>query len=216
MIHDLGSGGDGHAGLAPPRPRVVVVGAGHGGLDVVRNLRREDVDIVVIDRHNYHTFQPLLYQVATAGLQPGDIAQPARHLFRGYRNVRFRLGDVVGVDFAGRTVTLDSGDPEPYDWLVLAAGATTTFFGVEGAEEYAFPLKTLTDAVSIRAHLLRAFEAADRQPSRVDEGALTVAVVGGGATGVEMAGALVELIDRVLAYDYPDLDVARARVVIVE
>ena len=111
---------------------------------------------------------------------------------------------------------MDAGDPEPYDWLVIAAGATTTFFGVPGAEEHAFPLKTLTDAVAIRAHLLRAFEAADREPARVDEGALTVAVVGGGATGVEMAGALVELIDRVLLYDYPALDVGRARVVIVE
>ncbi len=216
MIHDIASSGDGDPGLPRRRPRVVVVGAGHGGLEVVRNLRREDLDIVVIDRHNYHTFQPLLYQVATAGLQPGDIAQPARHLFRGYGNVRFRLGDVVGANLTERTVAIDSGEPEPYDWLVLAAGASTTFFGVPGADRHAFPLKTLADAVAIRTHLLQRFEAADREPARVDEGALTVAVVGGGATGVEMAGALVELIDRVLAPDYPTLDVARARVVIVE
>ncbi len=208
--------GNGHPATPARRPRVVVVGAGHGGLEVARHLRREDVDVLVIDRHNYHTFQPLLYQVATAGLQAGDIAQPARHLLQRFANVRFRMGDVVGVDFDRRLVNLDSGEPEAYDWLVLAAGATTTFFGVPGAQDHAFPLKTLSDAVAIRGHLLRAFEAAYREPARVEEGALTVAVVGGGATGVEMAGALVELIDRVLVRDYPGMDVQRARVVIVE
>jgi NADH dehydrogenase len=200
-----------------PRPRVVVVGVGHGGLECVQALKREPVDVLVVDRHNYHTFQPLLYQVATAGLDVDDVTQAARHIFQNQANVDFRLGTVVGVDFEARLLLLDEGRPVPYDVLVLAAGATTAYFGVEGAESWAFPLKSAREAVDLRSHILRQFEAANRNPALVDEGATTVVVVGGGATGVETAGALHELFQRVLARDFPGLDVdARARVVIVE
>ncbi|HEX8385578.1 MAG TPA: FAD-dependent oxidoreductase, partial [Rubricoccaceae bacterium] len=200
-----------------PRPRVVVVGVGHGGLECVQALKREPVDVLVVDRHNYHTFQPLLYQVATAGLDVDDVTQAARHIFQDQDNVDFRLGTVVGADFDARLLLLDEGRPVPYDVLVLAAGATTAYFGVEGAESWAFPLKSAHDAVDLRSHVLRQFEAANRNPALADAGATTVVVVGGGATGVEMAGALWELFQRVLARDFPGLDVdARARVVLVE
>jgi NADH dehydrogenase len=200
-----------------PRPRVVVVGVGHGGLECVQALRREPVDVLVIDRHNYHTFQPLLYQVATAGLDIDDVTQPARHIFQRQANVDFRLGTVVGADFDARLLFLDEGRPVPYDVLVLAAGATTAYFGVDGAEAHAFPLKSGEDAVRLRSHVLRQFEAANRNPALVDAGATTVVVVGGGATGVEMSGALHELFSRVLARDFPALDVrGLARVTLVE
>ena len=200
-----------------PRPRVVVVGVGHAGLECVQALTREPVDVLLIDRHNFHTFQPLLYQVATAGLDVDDVTQPARHIFQRQANVDFRLGTVVGADLDARVLTLDEGLPVWYDVLVLAAGATTAYFGVDGAEAYGFPLKSAADAVQLRSHVLRQFEAANRNPALADAGATTVAVVGGGATGVEMAGALHELFQRVLARDFPGLDVdGRARVVLVE
>ena len=200
-----------------PRPRVVVVGVGHAGLECVQALAREPVDVLLIDRNNYHTFQPLLYQVATAGLDVDDVTQPARHVFQRQANVDFRLGTVVSVDLGARVLTLDEGLPVPYDVLVLAAGATTAYFGVDGAAEYGFPLKSAAEAVQLRSHVLRQFEAANRNPALADAGATTVAVVGGGATGVEMAGALHELFHRVLAHDFPALDVdGRAHVVLVE
>ena len=203
-------------GLAP-RLRVVVVGVGHGGLECVQALRREPVDVLVVDRHNYHTFQPLLYQVATAGLDMDDVTQPARHILQKQGNVDFRMGTVVGADLDARLLLMDEGRPVPYDVLVLAAGATTAYFGVDGAEEHSFPLKSAEEAVALRSHVLRQFEAANRNPALADAGATTVAVVGGGATGVEMAGALHELFSRVLARDFPALDVTgRARVVLVE
>ena len=203
-------------GLAP-RMRVVVVGVGHGGLECVQALRREPVDVLLIDRHNYHTFQPLLYQVATAGLDVADVTQPARHLFQRQANVDFRLGTVIGADLDARVLTLDEGLPVPYDVLVLAAGATTAYFGVEGAEAFGFPLKSASEAIALRSHVLRQFEAANRNPALVESGATTVAVVGGGATGVEMAGAMHELFHRVLTHDFPALDVdGRAHVVLIE
>ena len=203
-------------GLAP-RLRVVVVGVGHGGLECVQALKREPVDVLVVDRHNYHTFQPLLYQVATAGLDMDDVTQPARHIFQKQANVDFRLGTVVGADLDARLLHLDTGRPVPYDVLVLAAGATTAYFGVDGAEAHGFPLKSADEAVALRSHVLRQFEAANQNPALVEEGATAVVVVGGGATGVEMAGALHELFSRVLAHDFPALDVrGRARVTLVE
>ena len=203
-------------GLAP-RPRVVVVGVGHGGLECVQALKREPVDVLLIDRHNYHTFQPLLYQVATAGLDVANVTQAARHIFQKQDNVDFRLGTVVGVDFEARLVMLDEGRPVPYDVLVLAAGATTAYFGVEGAEAHGFPLKSASEAIELRSHVLREFEAANRNPVLAETGATTVVVVGGGATGVETAGALHELFQRVLAHDFRGLDVdGLARVILVE
>jgi NADH dehydrogenase len=202
------------------RPDVVVIGGGFGGLHVARGLARAPVEVTVVDRNNYTTFQPLLYQVATAGLNAGDVAHPVRGLFHRQRNLRFRQGEVVGVDWDARLLHLDGGGPQPstlpFDQLVVAAGAVNSWFGVPGAEEHARPLYTLDDAVELRNHILLQFEAADADRSLVDEGALTFVVVGGGPTGVEMAGALVELVAVVFRRDYPQLAVGRARVVLVE
>ena len=202
---------------APPgtRPRVVVVGAGHGGLECVRGLAAAAVDVVLVDRNNYHKFQPLLYQVATAGLDVDDITQPIRHIVRGQANADVLMGLVTGVDVGGKRLLLDGGGAVDYDVLVLAPGASTAYYGVEGAREHAFPLKNVADAVALRSHLLRQFEAAAADPALVDAGALTAVVVGGGPTGVEMTGAIREL-THVLARDFPRLDVGRARVVLVD
>jgi len=206
--------GDGRA--AAPRPRVVIVGVGHAGLEAAKALRKAPVDVTLVDRRNYHKFQPLLYQVATAGLQPGDVTQPARHIFRRQRNLAFRLATVTGVDFAARRVHVEEGEPIPYDYLLLGAGASTAYYGVEGAEAHGFPLKNVADAVNLRSHVLLQFEEANRDPSLIEAGALTFVVVGGGPTGVEMAGALRELFDKVLRKDFPGLDVRRARVILAE
>ena len=201
---------------APEKPRVVVVGAGFGGLTLARSLRKAPVEVLLIDRQNYHTFQPLLYQVATAGLEPEEIAHAVRGIFQRQKNFRFRLGEVVGVDWADRTVRLKDGDRIPYDTLVLAAGLTTNFFGIEGAEAQGFPLKSLPEAVALRSHVISQFERADRDPALIEQGALTFVVVGGGPTGVEMAGALLELFQMVLRKDFPNLPLDRARVILVE
>ncbi len=203
-------------GLAPgTRPRVVVVGAGHGGLECVLALESAAVDVLLVDRNNYHKFQPLLYQVATAGLDPSDITQPIRHIVRSQRNADVRLGLVTGADLDARTIWLDTGETVPYDALVLAPGASTAFYGVEGAFEHAFPIKNVPDAIALRGHVLSQFETAARDPGQIDQGVLTTVVVGGGPTGVEMTGALRELIG-VLARDFPTVDVGRARVVLVD
>jgi NADH dehydrogenase len=175
------------------------------------------VDVTIVDRNNFHTFQPLLYQVATAGLNAADVAYAVRGIFQRQHNVAFRLGEVTGADWDTRALLVDGGEASvPFDYLVLAAGATTNFFGVEGADAHAFPLYGLSDAVALRNHILGRFEAADADPSLVDDGALTVVVVGGGATGVEVAGALAELFDMVLRKDFRHVDVGRARVLLVE
>lgn len=199
-----------------PRPRVVVVGAGFGGLNAIRALRKEPVDILLIDKNNFHTFQPLLYQVATSGLQPGDIVQAARHILHGQTNVDFRHAEVEGVDLEERVVHVNDGAPIPYDYLILATGLTTAFFSVPGAEEYGFPLKSAAEAIKLREHILSCFEQANENTDEVAEGLLTFVIVGGGATGVEMAGALQELFQNVLKRDFPGLDVDRARVLLVE
>lgn len=198
------------------RHRVVVVGAGFGGLELVKGLRDVPVDVVLVDSNNFHTFQPLLYQVATAGLDSDDIAHPVRGIVAGQRNVDVRLGRVVGVDLDDRTVALADGPPIAYDTLVLAAGAVTNTFDLPGVEEHGFGLKSLGDALALRAHVLRQFERAAVAPELVDDGALNVVIAGGGPTGVELAGGLVELYQRVLEHDFPTIDVRRARVVLVE
>jgi NADH:ubiquinone reductase (H+-translocating) len=199
-------------------PRVVVVGGGFAGLAAVKTLSKvkPPVRTTLLEQHNYHLFQPLLYQLATGVVQPADIAHPVRGILRRYRRASVRMATVSGVDFEGREVLTDEGGRFGYDYLVLAAGATTNTFGIPGVEEHSFPLKTMPDALRLRAHLLRQFELADNNPAEIARGALTVVVVGGGPTGVEMAGALHELFKHVLVHDFPDLDVAQARVVLLE
>jgi NADH dehydrogenase len=207
------------------RTRVVVIGAGFGGLASARTLGEAGIDVTVVDRNNFHTFLPLLYQVATAGLNPADVAYPVRGIFRRHPSITFRQAGVAGVDWDRRTLLLDTHDaPDDhevlrtltFDHLIVAAGATANYFGVEGAEEHGFPLYELDDAVRLRNHLLRRFEAADADPRAVEDGAMTVVIVGGGPTGVELAGAAVELVHGVLRKDFPHLDTDRARVVLVE
>ena len=198
------------------RPRVVIIGAGFGGLHAAKQLANAPVDVLMLDRNNFHTFQPLLYQVATAALDNTDVAYQVRGIFHHQKNFRFRQAEVIGFDHAAREVLLKGGDKVEYDYLVLAAGAVYHDFGTPGVRENAFVLKSLERAGVMRSHILKRFEAAASDPALVEKGALTVVIVGAGPTGVEMAGALVELFDRVLGRDYPELDMRLARVVVVE
>ena len=202
------------------KPRVVIIGAGFGGLAAAEGLAGAEVDVTLVDQNNFHTFQPFLYQVATSGLAESDVAYPVRGIVAKQHNLKFRQATVVGADLERRCLHLRSEDHEvddlPYDHLIVAAGAVTNTFGIEGVDDHGFPLYHLDDAVVLRNHILERFEAADVEPALVDDGALTVVVVGGGPTGVETAGALVELFDMVLDKDYRTLDVARSRVVLVE
>ncbi len=198
------------------RPTVVVVGAGFGGLRAVRALKRAPVDVVLVDRHNYHLVQPLLYQVATAGLEPEQIAKPVRAILRGQRNFEFRMSEVAGLDPAARRLLTADG-AIAYDYLILAVGGATNYFGLEGVPRHGFGLKDIPEAIHIRNHVLHAFERAmlESDPER-RRAELTFAVVGGGPTGVEMAGALSELIRLVLVKDYPRLNVKDVRVLLLE
>lgn len=207
---------NGVPGSSRARPRVVIVGAGFGGLAAARELANADVDVLMINRTNYHGFWPLLYQVATAGLEPESIAYPVRAILRRYRNADFLLAEVSGVDFERRAVLTDVG-PVSYDYLVLAAGSTTNFFGNERFERYTLGMKDLDEAQRLRNHILHCFERAafERDPAR-RAALLTFAVVGGGPTGVELAGAFVELIRHVMRKDYPMLDVHQAHVALIE
>ena len=197
-------------------PTVVVVGAGLGGLNAARALRRAPVQVVLVDRNNYHLFQPLLYQVATAGLEPEEIARPARAILRGQKNFDFRMVDVTRVDFAAKRLETSAG-PISYDFLVLAPGGETNFFGLESMQRHGLGLKDIPDAIEIRNHVLTCFEQAMLEPEAEKRRALlTFIVVGGGPTGVEMAGALSELIRLVLVKDYPRLNIKDVRILLLE
>ena len=197
-------------------PTVVVVGAGFGGLRAARALRRAPVQVVLVDRNNYHLFQPLLYQVATAGLEPEEIAKPARAILRGQKNFDFRMVDVTRVDFAAKRLET-SGGPMNYDVLVLAPGGETNFFGLESMQRHGLGLKDIPDAIEIRNHVLTCFEQAMLEPDAERRRALlTFIVVGGGPTGVEIAGALSELIRLVLVKDYPRLNIKDVRILLLE
>jgi len=198
------------------RPRVVVLGAGFGGLRAVQRLRRADVDVTLVDRHNYHTFMPLLYEVASAGLSANDIAQPIRAILRGGPNVEFVVGAAREVDCADRTATTTAG-AIAFDYLVIAIGTVTNSFGIEGVDHYATGLKSIQDADTVRNGVLRNFERAAVEPDAAERARLmTMVVVGGGPTGVELAGALAELKHHVLKRDFPQLDVSAARVILIE
>lgn len=198
------------------KPNVVIIGAGFGGMKAATSLKDAPVDVILVDQHNYHTFQPLLYQVATAALDPDEIAHTIRGIFHNQKNFHFRLGKVTGVNWDGQEVLMEAGEPIPFNYLILAAGVTTNYFGIPGVEDHAFPLKSVQEALTMRSHVMRQFEMADVNPALMDEGVLNFVVVGGGPTGVEMAGALLELFNMVLRKDFQHLDVSRARVILVE
>ncbi len=198
------------------KPTVVIVGAGFGGLRATRQLHDAEVRIILVDRHNYHLFQPLLYQVATAGLEAEQIAKPVRAILRGQPNLEFRLAEVEGVDLAGRLLRTSAGEIG-YDYLILAVGGVTDTFGKRGVEQHGLKLKGLLDAVAIRNQVLCLFEhaALETDPAR-RKALLTLVVVGGGPTGVETAGALSELVHLVLAKDLPGLDLTEVSIILLE
>ena len=197
--------------------RVVILGGGFGGLDAARALASDRVQITLVDRHNYHLFQPLLYQVATAALSPGDIASPIRWVLRRQANVRVLLATARSIDVQQRTVTVDDVPPLSYDYLIVATGATHAYFGHPEWEQWAPGLKTLDDALEIRRRVLLAFEAAERanDPAAARR-LLTFVIVGGGPTGVELAGALAEIARRTLVQDFRAIDPRSARILLVE
>jgi len=198
------------------RPQVVVIGGGFGGLQAARGLRRLPVDVTLVDRKNHHVFQPLLYQVATAGLSPAEIAAPIRHILRRQRATRVLLGEVTAVDLAAQKVRLGSLELA-YDYLILAAGNTHSYFGHDEWQPHAPGLKTIEEALEIRRRVLLAFEQAEREEDAEARRAwLTFAVIGGGPTGVEMAGALGEIARHTLARQFRRIDPASARIVLIE
>ncbi len=199
-----------------PRPRVVVAGAGFGGLWAARGLAGADCDVVLLDRNNYHTFFPLLYQVAAAELAPPDIAYPVRSIFRRAANVEVHMARVTGLELENRRLLTSLG-PVSYDVLVLALGSESHYFGVPGAEQHAFPLRWMHDAIPLRHHILTRFElAAASEDPLLRRRFLTFAVVGGGPTGVEFSGALAELIYGPLLRDFPAIDRDEVSVVLLE
>lgn len=195
-------------------PRVLIIGAGFSGLAAASALDGAPVRTTIIDRNNYNTFQPLLYQVATAGLNPGDVAYPVRSYVRHHEHLRFRQGTVNGVDLDSRRVALEDGSELEYDYLIIATGATTNYFGVPGASDHGRAIYTLEDAVAVRDRIFAQLEHASA--FGCSEGELTIVIVGGGPTGVEMAGTLAELRSMALETSYPELDPSTARVVLVE
>jgi len=198
------------------RPRVVIVGAGFGGLNAAQALAKAPVQITVIDRKNFHTFQPLLYQVATAGLSPGEIAAPIRSILRSHKNVEVLMGEVTGFDLERRIVETPDA-VVGYDYLIVAAGAGHSYFGHEDWEPFAPGLKTIEDALEIRRRVLLAFELAERQAATGErESPLNFVVVGGGPTGVELAGTLAEICRHALAHEFRSIDPARTHILLIE
>ena len=205
---------------ASARPRIVIIGGGFGGLQAARALARADVDVMLVDRRNHHVFQPLLYQVATAGLSPGEIASPIRWILRRQPNVTVLLGDVTQIDHERKCVTVSDGGSTNYDFLIVASGATHAYFGHDEWRSTAPGLKTLEDALHIRRRVLLAFEQAERcarDPSRGEVAELlTFVIVGGGPTGVELAGALAEIARETMRNDFRRIDPGRASILLLE
>jgi NADH dehydrogenase len=202
--------------MSGARPRILILGGGFAGVGAAQKLKHADADIVLVDRHDYHTFQPLLYQLATGLLDTTAVGHSLRDLVERDENTRVRKAPATAIDLDGRTAEFDGLAPIEYDYLVFSLGAKVNFFGTEGATEHAFPMYTLPDAVRLKDHLLERWDAAERDPSLVDDGALNVVVVGGGPTGVETAGAVAELYRANFSRDYPDLPQEKASVTLVE
>ena len=196
---------------------IVVVGAGFGGLRTVQKLCKDPVEITLVDRTNHHLFQPLLYQVATSALAPGDIAMPARGIFKRNKNVHVRMGEVVDVDKEAKQIHMENGQPIPYDYLILAPGSRHSYFGNDSWEEFAPGLKTLSDALEIRERILMSFEKAEREPDpEKRKRHETFVVVGGGPTGVELAGTIAEISTKTMREDYEHVDLDLLEIILVE
>jgi NADH dehydrogenase len=213
---DAASNANDRNALVATRPRVVLIGAGFSGIHAAKGLHKAPVDLIVIDRNNHHLFQPLLYQVATAGLSPADISAPIRHILKKQKNTTVFMAEVTGVDLQKQRV-LTRDRAIAYDYLIVATGASHSYFGHNEWEPYAPGLKTIVDATTIRREILLAFEKAEIEsdPQRRRE-LLTIVLVGGGPTGVEMAGAIAELARKALAHNFRNIDPASARIVLVE
>jgi NADH dehydrogenase len=201
---------------AAPRPRVLILGGGFAGVGAAMKLKHADADVVLVDKNDYHTFQPLLYQLASGLLETTAVGHSLRDLVHDQDNTTVHQDVVTSIDLAAREVRFGQLAPVTYDFLVLGIGAEVNFFGTEGAAEHAFPMYTLADAVRLKDHVLGLWEAADRDPSLVEDGALNIVVVGGGPTGVETAGALAELYRADFAKDYRGIAPEQARIVLVE
>ena len=197
-------------------PKVIIVGGGFGGIQLAKKLKNKEMEVLMLDRHNYHTFQPLLYQVATGGLEPDSIAFPLRKVFKHQKNFNFRVADVKQILPAENKVITDIGDYE-YDYLVIATGSETNFFGQKEIEHFAMPMKTVPEALNLRSLILQNLEEAlmEKDPQK-KEALMTFVAVGGGPTGVETAGALAELKNHVLVNDYPELDINKMKIYLIE
>jgi NADH dehydrogenase len=202
--------------MSDSHPRVLILGGGFAGVGAAQKLKKADADVVLVDRHDYHTFQPLLYQLATGLLEQTAVGHSLRDLLSRHDNTTVHKDAVTGIDLEQKTVQFDEIAPISYDYLVLGLGATVNFFGTTGAPDHAFPMYTLPHAQQLKDHLLERWEAADRDPSLIDDGALNVVVVGGGPTGVETAGAMAELYRGDFARDYRGVEPEDARVILVE
>lgn len=198
------------------RPRIVILGGGFAGLGAAVKLKKSNADVVLIDKHNYHTFQPMLYQVATDLIATEEVGHPLRDLTRKLPNLVVHRASVTKIDLSNRQLEFAEMPPLSYDYLVIGLGAKVNFFGVKGAEENAFPLYTLPDAIRLKNHILNKWEDADKDPALVEDGALNIVVVGGGPTGVESAGAIIELYRGSFIHDYRNLPVKEAQVTLVE
>ncbi|WP_343486752.1 NAD(P)/FAD-dependent oxidoreductase [Allomuricauda sp. d1] len=197
-------------------PRVVIIGGGFGGISLAKKLSKKELQVVLLDRHNYHTFQPLLYQVSTGGLEPDSIAYPIRKVLQGYPNFYFRLAEVLNVDIEKNLVSTNIGDLK-FDYLVVATGSETNFFGNESIEKNSMAMKTIPQSLNLRSLILENFEQALLTDDLHDRDALmNFVIVGGGPTGVELAGALAEIKKGILPKDYPDLDTRRAQINLVQ
>jgi len=202
--------------VAASRPRVLILGGGFAGIGAAQKLKGADAEVVLVDRHDYHTFQPLLYQLATGLLETTAVGHSIRDLLQDQDNATFHQASVSAVDLEKREVSFDEIGPLSYDYLVYGIGAEVTFFGTEGAAEHAFPMYTLEHAVRLKKHILGRWEAADRDPGVIEDGALDIVVVGGGPTGVETAGAMAELYRGNLEDDYKTIAPGSAHVTLVE
>jgi NADH dehydrogenase len=197
-------------------PRIIIIGGGFGGIQLAKKLKEKEVQILMLDRHNYHTFQPLLYQVATGGLEADSIAFPLRKIFKGQRNFTFRNADVLSIAPEKNSINTTIGEFE-YDYLVLATGSNTNFFGSKELQHYTMPMKTIPEALNLRSMLLQNLEEALIEPDPTKKaGLLNFVIVGGGPTGVELSGALSELKRHVLKKDYPELDISQVNIYLIE